>query len=233
MKRILFSTILLLSTSHASASFIVGPGPVSVTNGDGLSYPLITVDLNDPVTLGPGNYVASQFNYQFSLYPGFVTIGDITPIVFTGDGTSNFTPVATGNTITYNGPTGFTSAPFGGSDTFTLTSSTTIYGGLYWTAPAYGGPEYRMPIGSNNNGGLVFNRQSGVNPPVVGSPISGGNPLPAGFNSREYDFSIQVDQAVAAAPEPSSLLLGLSGGLAGWGWLCRGWRAKGRRTGRP
>jgi hypothetical protein len=210
--------VLLLSASPASAGFIVGPGPVTVTNGDGLSYPLITVDLNAPATLGPGNYVVSQFNYRFSLYNGFETIGDITPIVLTGGG-SHFTPVAVGSTITFNGPTAFISTPFGGSDKFTLKTTTTVYGGLYWNAPTFtGGPEFRMPIGSNNNaGGMVFNRQGGANFPVVGTPISGGSTLPNGFTSRKYDFNIQIDSATAA-PEPSTLLLVLTGGVSLLGW---------------
>jgi hypothetical protein len=218
MKKLLTLLALLLTDAHVSAGFVLGPGPVTVTNGDGLSSPLITVDLNAPVTLSAGDYVVSQFNYRFSLYDGFITIGDITPIVFTGNGVDDFTPIAIGDTITYSGPTAFISTPFGGSDTFTLGATTTIYAGLYWTAPAYtGGPEYRMPIGSNNNGGLIFNRQSGVDSPVIGSPISGGDPLPAGFNSRRYDFSIGVDSAVTAVPEPPSFLLALPCvGLLGW-----------------
>jgi hypothetical protein len=106
---LLLMLVLLLAPSPALAGFIVGRGPVSVTNGDGLSFPSITVDLNNPVSLGAGDYVASLLNYRFSLYPGFTTAGTITPIVLTGDGVSNFTPIAVGNSITYAGPTAFIS----------------------------------------------------------------------------------------------------------------------------
>src|SRR5262249_47815531 len=134
-----------------------------------------------------------------------------------------FTPVAVGGTIPFAGPTGFLSAPFGGTDTFTLAASATVYGGLYWEATPPFSLEPRMPVGFDNNVGSVFvvyggGVGSGANPPVIGTPVSGSA---EGFFSRMYDFSIQVDPA-AAVPEPSSLLLALAGaGLLGWRRLRR------------
>jgi hypothetical protein len=53
-----------------------------------------------------------------------------------------------------------------------------------------------MPIGSQNFVGSVFNRQSGVGFPVVGTPIGGGTPF---FSQRKYDFSITVNPAQSAS----------------------------------
>src|SRR5262249_2481881 len=59
-------------------------------------------------------HFGSQFNYQFSLYGVPETRGTITPLLLTFDGT-DYTPVAFGDPITFTGPTGFISVPFGGS----------------------------------------------------------------------------------------------------------------------
>jgi hypothetical protein len=123
---------LLLWTSQAEAGFIIGPGQVPVGAGDE-AFNLIAVDLNNPAALGAGSYVASQFNYQFTDFSGFQTTGTITPVLLTGGGTV-FTPVAVGDTITFNGATGFLSVPFGGADRFSLAAGTTVYAGVYWAA---------------------------------------------------------------------------------------------------
>jgi hypothetical protein len=226
MKILLFCATLLLTASTASASFIVGPGQTPVTNGDE-AFNLLAVDLNDPATLATGNYVATQFNYQFTDFQGFQTTGAITPVLLIGGGV-NYTPVAVGDPVAYNGATGFLSVPFGGSDSFTLASGATVYAGLYWNATDNGGPELRMPVGYDNSGNtfVVFGGGDGpgANPPIVGVPVSGSaDGFGEGVFQRTYDFSIEADP-VAAAPEPSSLLLGLTGfcGLVGWGWLRRG-----------
>jgi hypothetical protein len=212
--------LLLLITSRASGGVIIGPGHQSVHASDE-AYNLISVDLNNPVTLATGNYVASLFDYQFANF-GFDTTGSITPLLLTGSGT-NFTPIAIGDTITYSNPTTFLSAPFGGSDTFALVSSTTVYAGLYWDAKPPFTTEPRMPLGyvGPGNAFVVYGGGfgPGANPPVIGTPISGSA---EGFFSRIYDFDIQVEPAPAAVPEPSSLFMALTAvGLLSWSWLRR------------
>src|SRR5207244_4209380 len=99
---------------------------------------------------------ASTFNYQFSDFPSYHTVGSITPVLLTGGG-SNFTPVAVGDPIAFAGPTGFVSSPFGGADMFTLAGSTTLYGGLYWhVPPPLDGLDDRMPVGFENDAGSAF-----------------------------------------------------------------------------
>src|SRR5262249_50727014 len=145
MRKLLCWMALLLAPAAARADFVVvGPGQVPVGAGDE-AFNLIAVDLNAPSTLGPGAYQASQFNYQFTDFAGFQTPGSITPVLLTGGGTT-FTPVAVGDAVTFSGATGFLSTTFGGSDTFTLGASTTVYAGLYWQASYNGGPELRMPV---------------------------------------------------------------------------------------
>jgi hypothetical protein len=202
----------------ATAGTIVGPGNVGAGAGDG-AFNLIAVDLNNPVTLPAGSYVASLFNYQFTNFSGFDTTGKISPILLTGGGTS-FTPIAVGNSINYAGPTAFISVPFGGADAFTLANTTTIYGGLYWDAPGPFSAEPRMPVGYQGGGSsfVVYGGGfgPGANSPVVGDPISGeAGGSAEGFFSRNYNFSIEVDPT--AVPEPSSFILALAGlGLLGW-----------------
>jgi hypothetical protein len=181
------------------------------------------VDLNAPVTLAAGTYVASGFNFQFTDFSGYQTKGTITPILLTGSGTT-FTPVAIGDSITYAGATGFLSVTFGGIDTFTLGAGATMYGGLYWEATYDGGPELRMPVGYQNNTGNVFvvyggGFGPGANTPEVGTAISGS--AEGNFN-RIYDFSIEVNESGAVAPAPPSLVLALTGvGLLGLVRFCR------------
>ncbi|GEM_PF-3277532 len=214
------ATWAALWPAHAVAGFVVGPGNVAAAASDG-AFDIIAVDLNNPLTFAPGSYIASIFNYQFDNF-GFVTTGTITPILLTGGGT-NFTPIAVGSTITYNGPTAFVAAGFGGLNAFTLTTSTTVYGGLYWEATSPDGSELRMPVGYVGPGSsfVVYGGGfgPGANPPVVGTKISGSA---EGFFSRNYDFSIE-SELVAAVPAPSSLLLALAGigGLCGSGWFRR------------
>lgn len=215
--------IILLMPSLALADIIIGPGNIDGDWKDS-AFNIIAVDLNFPATFGPGNFVATQFNYQFNSTvvgaPSAVLTGTITPLLLTGSGTS-YTPIAIGDTITYSGPTSFISVPFGGSNSFTLGSSTTVYPGLYWTATEIGQDE-RMPVGYDNFTGnsYVFfggGTGAGANTPVVGTPVSATGQGPF---QRTYDFSVTV----AAVPEPSSLILSaLTIGLVGGACLQRRW----------
>jgi hypothetical protein len=182
---------------------LIGPGPV-IVDAQGTDYQQIDVDLAHSQTLAAGTYVAESFSYQFSLFDsgpglGFGTPrGSITPLLLTFDG-SNYTPVAIGAPVTYAGPTAFISTSFGGSGTFTLAASTTIYAGLYWYDPpgSTPGPD-RMPVGCTLTTGSTFILYSsptgagGANPPVVGTPISGFGGAASGIFQRAYNFDIGV-----------------------------------------
>lgn len=212
-----------IAPSLASAGFTIGTGDVQGFTHDS-AYDIIAVDLNNPATFGPGQFIASTFNYQFNTTvignPSAGISGSITPILLTGGGT-NFTPIAIGNTINYTGPTAFLSVTFGGSSAFTLSAITTVYAGVYWTDVG-SGPDERMPIGFDNNIGNVFvvyggGTGPGANTPAIGTQINGTG---QGFFNRKYDFSISVEEA-NPVPGPSSLLSAITGAVALFGlcWL--------------
>jgi hypothetical protein len=191
--------VLPLFTANAAWATIIGPGDVA-TNTQDTGFNLLIVDLNAPLTMTAGSHNATQFNYEF----GSSAAGSITPLLLTGNGVDNFTPIAVGATIAYSGATSFISATFGGSDAFTLPSSDTVYAGLFWNSTTV-----TMPVGFLNGTGSSFIRYVGANSPTVGAPINGGF---QGTFSRTYDFSISVD--AAPVPEPSIItLFGI--GLAG------------------
>jgi hypothetical protein len=92
--------------------------------------------------------------------------------------------------------------PFGGTDTFTLTSSETVYAGIYQVN--YGS---NAPIGFLDGSGSVV-AYGYANAPIIGEALSGGQ---SGTFARTYDFSI----GVASVPEPSTLVLAGIAGAAG------------------
>ncbi len=225
MKKFLIAWALLLIPSRVWAGFVIGPGDVAGHTVDG-AFDLIAVDLTSPVTLAPGNYVASRFNYEFLSGGGadFVITGSITPflaVAFSAD-FSDVRPIAVGKTITFTGPTSWASVSFGGADTFTVNTSLPVYGGLYWHTTELGVDRFsfdeRMPVGHIEGVGSALIRQSGTDPPVIGIPISS----PAvGIFQRTYDFAIEVD-SVAPIPEPSTFLMAITGAaLLGWRWVRR------------
>jgi hypothetical protein len=138
------------------------------------------------------------------------------------DSGGNYIPVALGSAVDYNGPTSFISTPFGGSDTFILSSTTTVYGGLYWDA----GPDApyisqaSMPIGFEDSTGDsyifygslavvgpdTYTYLPGANPPVIGTAVSSQTSSDEGEFSRAYNFSIDI--GAAAVPLPNSVLGG-------------------------
>lgn len=199
-----------LCISSARAGVIIGPGDIVPSAQDG-STPLLVVDLNNPRTLSAGIYAADVFNYQYTTGLGSWPLGGgVRPVLFTGSGT-NFQVIALGDLVPYAGATGFSSVAFGGSNQFTLASSQTVYGGIYWEAGFTGA---HLPLSFLDNSGSTFLRYgAGTNSPIVGNAISGGS---AGSFPRRYDFSISVENA-AAVPEPASLLL--LGGLGAYSAL--------------
>src|SRR5262249_14981126 len=159
----------------AFAGFIIGPGNVP-TNAHAGSGDSINTDLSAPETLGPGTYTASMFNYLFQSASGLNVTGSITPLVMVivNPDFSDIRPIAIGNAVTFTGTTPFMSIPFGGSNTFTLTSTTTVYAGFYWQSPDFTGAlDYRDPIPYMHGPGInVVGYFNGAAPPVIGTPIS-------------------------------------------------------------
>jgi hypothetical protein len=169
--------VLCLLNANAVRATSLGPGNVATTNQDG-SFDMIVIDLTTPAVLAPGSYTATLFNYEF--LQTLATTGIITPLLATGGG-SSFTPIAIGDSVPFTGGTGFISTPFGGTNSFTLAASTTVFAGFFWDANVAGD---LMPIGflSLASGNLAFIRyaaagggqSAGADPPIIGTPISGG-----------------------------------------------------------
>lgn len=204
-------TLSLLHAGQTKADTILGPGDVSIAANDEAAS-LIVVDLTTSQALSAGSYSASTFNYQFSAFGGNAVGGTVAPFLATFDG-AHYSVIAVGDTVStpIGGVGAFTSVAFGGSNTFTLGSATTVFAGLYEKNIA----GFKEPIGFAAGGSsyLLFNSgfagPGDVNFPVVGSDISGGNG--AGTFARSYDFSVGV---TAAVPEPSSVVLLAAGALA-------------------
>ena len=163
------------------------------------------VNLTDTVTLPAGTYKASTFDYVAK------QDGNVTPFLavvtpgFTGNGspTDQFTYIAVGNTQTVSGgitsDTTFSTA-FGGSDTFTLSSTTTIYTGFNSTAQA-------LPVDTTGTGrGFIDLFTISAITPVTPGNTTMFNFF--GFN-RDYGFDVQI-----TAPEPASLTLLAAGAAA-------------------
>jgi hypothetical protein len=181
---------------------IVGPGDTLVTDRDG-SFDMIVVDLLNTIILPAGSYNATDFNYdnEFdAVIPSLGQVaGSITPLLMTGvEFTDPFVPVAIGATVPYSGPTaGFVSATFGGTNSFTLSSTTTVFAGFFWDATTL---PSQMPIAFENLFPAPPDKSSfirysatgngiGADPPSIGIAISGGAGDPV---DRIYDFSIVV-----------------------------------------
>lgn len=178
--------------------------------GQDAGYPLMAIDMTTFLAATAGTYTATEFNYQFSNTQPFGNTfeagGTVQPIVLSGNpGTvpSDLTIVAVGDTVTYFGPTAFTTTPFGGDDTFTLSGSTNLYGGFYWTAPS----RFDGPIGYENSTNPSQYTPVFYNGAVA--PVVGGHPnsTSASNTTRAYDFSIEVDSTPSPTPLPSSLVM--------------------------
>lgn len=205
-------TFCLLHAGQAQAEIILGPNGVDIAANDEAAS-LIVVDLTTSRAFSAGSYTAATFNYQFSQFGGNVVGGTVAPFLATYDG-SHYNVIAVGDSVSdpVGGTGPFTSATFGGHNTFTLGSTTTVFAGLYEKNIA----GYKQPIGFAAGGSTYALYNSGfagpgnVNFPVVGSYISGGNG--AGTFARSYDFSVGV--IPAPVPEPSSVAMFAVGAFA-------------------
>ena len=213
-KRILVAMGLaycLLNPNIGRAGIVIGPGDTSINSNDTNPATLV-VDLVAPMTLAAGTYTADSFNYAFLQTTDGPIGGTIEPLLLTESG-GQYEPIAMGDTVTYGAPTAFASHPFGGSGTFTLAASETVYAGLYQVTDGNS-----APVGFLDGSGSVFAFGYAA-PPAIGEAIGGGL---SGTFSRTYDFSIGLASAV---PEPSALVLAGTAILAGLGYAWRRSRA--------
>lgn len=173
------AVILLVGLpKFVKAEYVIGPGDQSVHALDG-SFDIIAVDLNKPLLLAPGSYRAIRFNYEFTNTSNtWKYSGTIKPLLLTGDGSTNFKPIAIGNSFgngSYSG--GFISRGFAGTDSFTLSAPTTIYSGVYWETEDTSKDPNRLGIGYLGSGQsfVVYGDSSyvGAYAPQIDTQISG------------------------------------------------------------
>ncbi len=193
----LFAFAWIMQATQSAHAATLGWGDITATNND-TDFDMILVSNGTTAqTLAAGIYQATNFNYQFTAGTGLG--GTITPLVLTSPSTGVYTVIGMGSPITYSSAGSFTTTAFGGTDTFTLSSPTTVFGGFllgwqHWQ---------RNPIGMTFIGGggnTTYVRYAGANAPVLNSNTSGG--LEFQSTSRRYDFSVDVQ----VVPEPSTLL---------------------------
>lgn len=210
MIRRFFAATIVLWGSAASASIVIGNGD-TVSGSNDSAFDFIAIDLTNPISLLAGSYSVATFNYQFTTSDPTLG-GSIQPFLATGS-VPDFTAIAVGDGVTYTADGAFTSVAFGGVNSFTLPSTTTVYAGIHWD----GEGSNRMPVGYSSSGSS-FLRLSGAIPPLTGFSIGGGG---SSIFSRTYDFSITVD--TSSVPEPASV------GLAGVGLFLAAVAARRRR----
>ncbi len=197
----LVSTALPASTN--AGLLTVGPGASSATyyNADG-GGGRTNIDLNHTLTLGPGTYEAKLFDVTTT------TSGAVIPFLaeFTGPsltpGHSNdqFEVLAYGNSDAVGAGLNTSTFTFGGQNTFTLATTTTLYAGVTDDPTqssissavgfAGGGADNHNNSGGPGGGGSFA--------PSVGGIVPGWSNADLG---RTYGFAVQV------TPEPSSLIL--------------------------
>ena len=158
----------------------------------------INVDTSNPLTLGPGTYTASLFNFDAG------QSGDVTPFLATLTSGDLYEAIAVGADQTVSGVMTDASVPFGGSATFTLTATTTIYAGI--------ASDTQNPIFLDNGTG-PFTEHEGGGQPASSYVVTLGGPVPpdGSFSNpnlaRTYAFSVTV------VPEPTTFAAALLGSL--------------------
>ena len=199
---VLMALALGSATSAQATPITIGLGPnASATNTDN-SGTRINVDLASAVTLQPGTYTATSFDFTVA---GTGNAQPFLAVVASGTPGSNaiYDPIAVGNNVDITSFTSLTtsSTAFGGSNTFTLLTPTTVYAGV---SNISGGPN---PVGFIDHSDSI-KRDDHSNP---AQSLTVGTDLTTFTNyglPREYAFSITT------TPEPSSFILG---GLAAVG----------------
>ena len=190
---------LVASFAHFANAVDIGPGYGIANVLTDSSGGRLIVDNFNPMTLGPGTYNVLSFNYDAAL------AGDVQPFLAILTGTNLYQAIAVGATLNVPGAVQDTSVAFGGSNVFTLSSTTVVYGGI----ASFG----QNPIPLNQNAGFTDHEGGGQPASSYSVTLGGQVPFDGSFSNpdigRVYAFSITVRPA--AVPEPSSMMLGLVG----------------------
>ena len=198
---LVFASVLMVlalgsATSAQATPITIGSGPNAGASSTDNSGTRINVDLAHAMTLGAGTYTVTNFDFTVA---GTGNAQPFLAVVASGTPGSNaiYDPIAVGNNVDITSFTSLTtnSTAFGGSNSFTLLTPTTVYAGF---SNISGGPN---PVGFIDPGGSI--KQDDHSNPA--QTLTVGTDLTAFSNyglSREYAFSITT------TPEPSSFILG-------------------------
>lgn len=189
---------LALGAGVAGAqTFDVGPGTGIANDENDTAGGRINVDQGNPVTLEPGEYTATLFNFDAGV------AGDVTPFLATGGAGNQYTVIAVGTdqTVAVGQDQ---SLAFGGSNTFTITTPTQVFAGI--------ASDTQNPIALDNGTGPNTDHEGGGQPAGSYVITLGGTVPPDGAFSnpdlgRSYAFSVSVQ----LIPEPSAFALGALG----------------------
>ncbi len=154
------------------------------------------LDQSFTATLEPGEYVGKSWSFRAG------QTGSVIPYIALATGPDSYEILAVGDqfdVVPELLDIDLVGVPFGGSS-FTLTSTTEIFGGI--VNPTVAGSQ--NPIYTNLNSGSQMdhdnNADGNLSPAVVGGTVDGFGHANL---ARSYAFSIQVDPV----PEPSAALL--------------------------
>ena len=210
MFRSVISTLVIASMitfSVSSAKAIsIGAGtdiPLELvdTPNDG---PRINIDEGHAATLDAGPYRVVSFSFAAG------QDGDAIPFLatLTGNNPNEYEIIALGDQVDISGAPVTQTVPFGGSDTFSLSASTTVYAGFTNSDASPHNPVYldNGTAETTDHDNAIEEAITSVGQ-LVGSPA---NPISHADLGRVYAFSIDVQ----LIPEPSALvLLGFGLGL--------------------
>jgi hypothetical protein len=192
------------SVDIARAGFMtsVGPGTSIPHNSVDGTPGRTNVDLSNPVLLPAGDYAATFFNYDSGL------ASDVQPFLASANGAHSYLVLAAGDVRNLPGASENQTIAFGGSNTFTLGATTTVYAGI--TSSGLN----PIPFDSLSAGSYTTDHDQSGSQVFVGQTLASFN---APDNPRRYSFSIDV------VPEPSSIVLAAAG-IAGL--LFAAWRKR-------
>ena len=202
VRRLLFvGGLTVVGMTGAAEAVLIGAGTAIPNDESDTAGGRINVDQGSPATLQPGVYIATAFQFDA------LVAGTVTPFLATGGGAnSQYTVIALSNEIPVPNPGQDQSAPFTGSNIFTITTPTQVFGGIASST--------QNPIALDNGTPANTDHEGGGQAATSYLVTLGGNVPPDGTFSnanlgRTYAFAINVE----LVPEPAALSVGLLGGL--------------------